>query len=472
MKDSLSQYRLRRLAIEQRRFTVTDLTSASGMSRESVQAFIHRLDKKNSRFLTKEDLAVGGRGRPLRRYTLTPPGIEFLATENAPLAHKLNEAALAEVSSPAPAVVIPAPGPSWGQKLREWWRAFEPEFQMALDAGATAFFLKAGELASIRVADQVSVLPHGNIWTAERLDDLLSRTLTRWQTERLEAKGLATNAAPFEDRILWALRVQLAGGLPFVELRKLPAVIPTIENLHLPVLVEEFTRLNSGLVLITGIGGSGRSGFLAAMVDRINRTRSARVVTLEEPVLYLHAKGQSLLEQRQISIDAPDFAPALNQAIEDDAQVLALTELSDAATSEMAIAAAERSLVFCRVTAADPESAIRKITDLFPPTEHAKIRARLAANLAGIVAVTGVRSAVGTGIFPATAVLRVQDEARKILEDPARTYLLAEWLETESPFSHSLRSSLDELCKKSIIDKLEVQRCLAREAKGTAAIPA
>src|SRR5256885_6673867 len=102
MKGSLGQYRLRKAAMEMRSFTVTDLTSATGMNRESVQVFLHRLEKKGLRTLTKESLPIREPGRPIVRYTLTAEGVDILTSENAPLVRELNESALNEVSTPAP----------------------------------------------------------------------------------------------------------------------------------------------------------------------------------------------------------------------------------------------------------------------------------------------------------------------------------------------------------------------------------
>src|SRR5437899_13110942 len=107
MKDSLSQYRLRKAAIEMRSFTVTDLISATSMNRESVQVFLHRLERKGLRTLTKENLPARGPGRPIVRYTLTSEGIEVLRSENAPIAHQLNESPVNEAQPSAPVVSRP-----------------------------------------------------------------------------------------------------------------------------------------------------------------------------------------------------------------------------------------------------------------------------------------------------------------------------------------------------------------------------
>jgi twitching motility protein PilT len=463
MKDPLTQYRLRKFAAQLRQFTVPDLVSASRASRAIVQAFVNRLEKEDSLFVTKTNLRATGVGRPLVRYSLAPEGVAFLASEIAPIAKQLNEPV--PVGASVHEVVTAAElRPSWAAKICDWLTVFGTDFQRTLETGANALLLRPDEAASIRVGDEIEALPGGSVWSKSKLEDALRQTLTSWQQDRLGSRGWTVSASLLENQILWGMRVQRVAGNSVVEVRKLPTVVRKIEDLYLPPLVREFAGLKSGLVLITGIGRSGRSATLAAIVDRINETRAQRVITLEEPILYFHGKNRSFIEQRQIGDDAPDFAPGLNQALEDDAEIVVLSDLSDHETLSTALVAAERRLIFARITSADPEEALRKLITFFPPLEQAKAQERIASILAGVVAVTGLDPASGGHVVPATAVLRVDEEVRCVFADPARTHLIAGLFEIDSPRSHTLRSSVQKLQRNQQISSAVSERYLLRAA--------
>jgi twitching motility protein PilT len=464
MKDPLTQYRLRKFAAQLRQFTVPELASASKANRPIVQAFVNRLEKAGSDFVMKANMDAAGVGRPLVRYGLTLKGVAFLASEIAPIAKQMNEPVRLAPTVDVGAVMVSESRPSWAAKIGDWLTAFAADFQIALEIGASTLLLKPGEVASIRIGEEIEALPGGSVWSESQLEDTLRQILTPWQSERLATRGWTVSASRLENRILWGMRVQRVAGHSVVEVRKLPTVVPKIEDLYLPPLVSEFAGLKSGLVLITGIGRSGRSATLAAIVNRINETRPQRVITLEEPILYCHQKNRSFIEQRQIALDAPDFAPGLNQALDDDAEVVALSDLSDHDTLSTALVASERRLIFARVAAADPEEAFRKLTSFFPPLEQTRAHERIASSLAGVVAVTGLESAAGSHFVPATAVLRVDEEVRSVFADPGQLHRIAQLFEVDSSRVHTLRSSVQELHRNRQISAAVAERYLLRSA--------
>jgi twitching motility protein PilT len=182
----------------------------------------------------------------------------------------------------------------------------------------------------------------------------------------------------------------LAAGKPVLELRFLPTDVPTLEKLAMPKLVEDMTSLDKGLILVTGLAGGGGSSAIAAMIGTINARKNAYITTIDEPIHYFHKREKSFIEQKQVAVDAPDFDSALDQALAARSNVVALGDIKDRKMLSTVLGASERSLIICRVTAPELPDAIRKLLELVPGPEQSAARARLAANLGGIIFVTSL----------------------------------------------------------------------------------
>jgi twitching motility protein PilT len=170
-------------------------------------------------------------------------------------------------------------------------------------------------------------------------------------------------------------------------LRKIPSLPPRAEDLGLSESIINFTNLHSGLVLFCGPTGSGKSTSLASLVDRINRNRSCHIMTLEDPVEYVHSSVRAMVHQREIGVDVKDFASGLRSALRQDPDVLLVGELRDLETIATALSAAETGhLVLATVHASSTSGAITRIIDAFPSGQQSQIRAQLGSSLQGIVA--------------------------------------------------------------------------------------
>jgi len=170
-------------------------------------------------------------------------------------------------------------------------------------------------------------------------------------------------------------------------LRRIPGNPPRIEDLGLPAAVTKFSSLTHGLVLFCGPTGSGKSTSLAALVDRINRTRASHILTLEDPVEYVHSSARSMVHQREVGVDVDDFASGLRAALRQDPDVLLVGELRDLETISTALSAAETGhLVLATVHASSAAGAVSRIVDTFPANQQGQIKAQLAASLQGVVA--------------------------------------------------------------------------------------
>ncbi len=174
----------------------------------------------------------------------------------------------------------------------------------------------------------------------------------------------------------------------------------------MPDVIGRFAALPRGLVLVTGPTGSGKSTTLAALLDLVNRTRADHIVTVEDPIEFLHPNKKSLVNQREVGSDTHSFAAALKHVLRQDPDVILIGELRDLETISVALTAAETGhLVFATLHTQDAAQSIDRVIDVFPPHQQAQVRAQLAATLQGVVCQTLVRRASGTGRVAATEVL-------------------------------------------------------------------
>lgn len=189
-------------------------------------------------------------------------------------------------------------------------------------------------------------------------------------------------------------------------IRLIPQRIPAMEELGLPAIAEEFAKKPQGLLLVTGPTGSGKSTTLAAIVDYINRTRNEHIITLEDPIEFVHEHKKCIVNQREIGIDTHSFGTGLRAALRQDPDVILVGEMRDLETISTAITAAETGhLVFGTLHTADAPQTIDRVIDVFPPEAQQQIRVQLAAVLLGVMAQRLLPTVDGNGRVAAIEVL-------------------------------------------------------------------
>ena len=208
-------------------------------------------------------------------------------------------------------------------------------------------------------------------------------------------------------------------------LRVIPTKIRTVEELDLPRVVEKICEEQRGLVLITGTRGSGKSTTLAAMIDRINSTRADHVITIEDPIEFLHRDKRSFINQREVEVDTANFSSALRAALRQDPDVILVGEMRDLETIATALLAAETGhLVLSTLHTLDATETIQRIIAVFPPPEQKQIRLQLAATLKAVVSQRLVRRADDQGRVPAVEVMIATAYIRDCIINPEKTRLI------------------------------------------------
>ncbi len=251
-------------------------------------------------------------------------------------------------------------------------------------------------------------------------------------------------------------------------LRLINAKVPTTEELKLPAVINKIAAANAGLVLVTGATGSGKSSTLAAMINYINRTSPVHVLTLEDPVEYVHSPIKARITQREIGQDTEDFNSALRSALRQDPDIILIGEMRDAETISIAIKAAETGhLVFGTVHTTDALSTIGRLIAMFPPEEQNVVRTRLADNLHATISQRLLKTTDGKGRVAAQEIMINNPGIRESILDPAKTKEIYTYIEKGQGRGGSGAQSFDQH-----ITKIYKQGLITmEEARGNASKP-
>ncbi|MCK4423844.1 MAG: PilT/PilU family type 4a pilus ATPase [Candidatus Omnitrophica bacterium] len=201
-------------------------------------------------------------------------------------------------------------------------------------------------------------------------------------------------------------------------LRLIKNIIPSFEDLHLPPILKDIALAPRGIVIVTGTTSSGKSTTLAAMIDYINTNKKTHIVTIEDPIEYLHPDKQSIINQREIGLDTDSFSNALINVVRQDPDVILVGEMRDPDTFAAALAASETGhLVFSTLHSADVVQTFDRILEFFPANQHNQIKLQLSLNLKAVIAQRLMPDADSTGIVPAVEILINTPSVRKLIHD-------------------------------------------------------
>ena len=285
-------------------------------------------------------------------------------------------------------------------------------------AGASDLHLTVGSPPMIRVHGSLRPLPGFARLTSEPLREAVYAILTQRQRARFEEHlelDLAHSAPGLARFRVNVYRQRDSLGAAF---RVIPHEILSIEKLDLPSVVGTFATMPRGLVLVTGPTGSGKSTTLAAIIDLANRERADHIMTVEDPIEFLHAHQRCLVNQREVGEDTRSFAAALKHALRQDPDIILVGELRDLETISVAVTAAETGhLVFATLHTQDAAQTIDRLVDVFPAGQQDQVRTQLASALQGVVCQTLLPTADGAGRAAATEVMIATPAIRNLVRE-------------------------------------------------------
>jgi twitching motility protein PilT len=243
--------------------------------------------------------------------------------------------------------------------------------------------------------------------------------------------------------------------------RAVPTKILTIQELHLPAVIEKMTAETRGMILVTGTTGSGKSTTLASIIDQINRTRTENVITIEDPIEFLHRDRKCLVSQREIGADTESFSVALRSAMRQDPDVILVGEMRDFETISTALVAAETGhLVLSTLHTVDATETVNRIISVFPPYQQKQIRLQLAGILKGVISQRLVPRADGQGRVPAVEVMVATQTIKESIIDPEKTRRIHDVIAagTSQYGMQTFDQSLAALCLEKLISQEEALR--------------
>lgn len=317
--------------------------------------------------------------------------------------------------------------------------------------GASDLHLKVGYQPYFRVAGSLRKLDVDPVATVEEMVTMIAPIIPEGREQALEEMGGIDFSYKGAGDDRFRVNVYHSMGETHAAFRRVQSHIPDFHELHLPEIYSEAcARTHEGMLLVSGVTGSGKSSTLAAMVDLINNTRSCHIITIEDPIEYCFKPNKAIISQREIGIDVEDFPSALKQVVRQDPDVIFIGELRDAQTMLAGIQAAETGhLVFGTIHCADAPQALSRILEFFPKNQHEFIRSSLANSLKAIFA-QRLLPAIDEKIsrIPATEVLLITPTAREKIrrgEDEDLGDLIAACAEDGMrTFTHSLTELVNE----------------------------
>lgn len=313
--------------------------------------------------------------------------------------------------------------------------------------------LKVGRVPVVRLTDgQLYDMQNSEVLTKESMEAVIKQILGDKKyviyKEKQEVDG--SYAADGVGRFRVNVFTEIDG--PAIALRSIPEIIPTLSGLGYPEILRDFTKKNRGLIVVTGPTGSGKSTTLAAMVNEINCTRRAHILTIEDPIEFIHKSNKSLISQREVGMHTDSFPAAIKSALREDPNVILIGEMRDLETIAAAITLAETGhLVLATLHTQDAALTVDRMIDVFPPTQQQQIRAQLSTTLLGIVAQTLIPRKDGNGRVVAFEILVRNDAITNCIKEGTTHQIYSMMQIGKADGMMTLDTSLATLLKEGVI---------------------
>ncbi len=375
-------------------------------------------------------------------YAAPPQGVD-------PFSYTPPPAPRYEPAQPLAAAAAPFVDPGSQSPLAGADPALVAALQEVVHSTASDLHVSSEAPPMIRVDGSLRPVGGGEVWDRSRVERALLSILTPEQHKQFEAALELDFAYTISDNARFRVNFYQQRGAIGGAFRLIPTEIKQLAALGVPEVVGRFATLPRGLVLVTGPTGSGKSTTLAALIDLVNRTRSDHIVTVEDPIEFLHSNQRSLVNQREVGADTHSFANALKHVLRQDPDVILIGELRDLETISVALTAAETGhLVFATLHTQDAPQTIDRVIDVFPPHQQGQVRAQLAATLQGVICQALVKRASGSGRAVATEVLVTTPAVANLIRE-GKTYQIPSAMQAGRDLGmHTMDQHLAELVNR------------------------
>lgn len=301
--------------------------------------------------------------------------------------------------------------------------------KVAIERGASDLHIKVGNPPVLRIDGTLTPMVEQKRVTQEDAISIAFGIMSGPQKEKFKEKNEIDLAYSVPGLGRFRVNIFQQRGTLGMVLRTIPVKIRTFEELYLPEVLKKISMEPRGLILVTGTTGSGKTTTLAAMIDYINTNRTDHIITIEDPIEFLHRDKRSLVNQREIGSDTESFSGALRSALRQDPDVILVGEMRDFETIQTALVAAETGhLVLSTLHTIDAAETINRIIAVFPPYQQKQVRLQLASVLKGIISMRLVPKSDGVGRVPAVEVLVATTTIKDCIIDPDKTKLINDFI--------------------------------------------
>jgi twitching motility protein PilT len=321
-----------------------------------------------------------------------------------------------------------------------------------IERNASDLHLTAGAHPTVRVRGRLQALHDYPVMTTQQTREIIYSILSNDQRQRLETDWQLDFAYAIPGRARFRVNAYHQRGALGAAFRLIPFSIKTVDELGLPSVMHELAKRPRGFVLVTGPTGSGKSTSLAAVIDEINSTREEHIMTIEDPIEFLHGHKKCIVNQREIGSDAHSFADGLKAALRQDPDVILVGEMRDLETIHTALTAAETGhLVFATLHTQDTPQTIDRIIDVFPASQQQQVRVQLSVALQGIITQQLLPTADGAGRIAACEVLLATPAIRNLIRE-GKTHQIYSSLQTGASLGmQTMDAALASLVRQSKI---------------------
>lgn len=335
---------------------------------------------------------------------------------------------------------------------------FEHVLRVAVHGGASDIILKQGSVPRFRHQGQLISLADGEVVTEAVMTDWVNSIVPSHLRGSINLKSDLDFSYSAKDGNRFRVNIFRQQNAYGMVLRVLSNHVRTLEELQMPAVIANFTEFKRGLVLVTGATGSGKTTTLAAMLERINITRAAHIITIEDPIEFVFRDKNSTFNQREVGSDVESFAAALKSALRQAPDVILVGELRDRETTQTALMAADTGhLVLSTLHTGDAVDSLTRLMSYFPPHEHSAIRGQLASTLNAVISQRLVPRMDGQGVVPAMEIMVVNSLIRECIIRESNFDVIAEAINrgSDSYGMQTFDQSLLQLFKRGIISKKE-----------------